>query len=511
MDFSKVIAVAHKLSLAGTRLLAVLAIVAILAGALALRLITPFGSTGSAGAADAVAMFKNPSSADLWLCDESVASCTGLGEGRLTINEEVANLPGGVHLGSFEFALYFSHRIVDVAVTEGPFLGSTGRQITCRQEQFENWLRFGCTSIGSQPGPTGSGVLAYLTITPNISFRPTLGNGVFVHLVDASGETRLSDELGNPITVDAVGNATILLRALEGDVNYDCRIDVIDEQSLAGRYGSSFGAWPYNALFDLEPSNPDFDIDIKDLQFVFGRDGDTCGEPLPETETPTPTPLAGTQTVTAGPTATPGGATPTQTVTAGPTATPGATTPTSTATPARTQTPTPTSGTPLATPTPGTVTPTATAATVMPTRTPSRHTRTPTPHSPTASPIPGATSTPVGSVTPSRITATPIPGAVETATPTPQGWIAPTERTPSPESSTRPSELTPGPAEGLPGAGTGGSRVAGDKWLLAATVVLAGFGWAAIARALCPADGALATGMWGRVRSRTRRRSRPRR
>ncbi len=40
--------------------------------------------------------------------------------------------------------------------------------------------------------------------------------------------------------------------------------------------------------FDLEPALKDFDIDIKDLQKVFSRDGSTCQNPLP----PQP-PLAG--------------------------------------------------------------------------------------------------------------------------------------------------------------------------------------------------------------------------
>ena len=73
------------------------------------------------------------------------------------------------------------------------------------------------------------------------------------------------------MTVDEVGNSTILMRALEGDVNFDCRVDIIDDQSESGRYGSFFGSLWYRPLYDLEPSIADDDIDIKDLQFVFGR------------------------------------------------------------------------------------------------------------------------------------------------------------------------------------------------------------------------------------------------
>jgi hypothetical protein len=63
----------------------------------------------------------------------------------------------------------------------------------------------------------------------------------------------------------------ILMRALEGDVNYDCRVNVIDEQSVSGRHGSHFGSLCYQVLYGLEPSTPDSDIDIEDLQFMFGR------------------------------------------------------------------------------------------------------------------------------------------------------------------------------------------------------------------------------------------------
>ncbi|MGD0765618.1 MAG: hypothetical protein ABR978_04870, partial [Dehalococcoidia bacterium] len=352
--------------------------------------------------------------------------------------------------------------IVNVTVTEGPFLASTGRHTECHQEQTDNWLRFGCTSTGSEPGPTGSGILAYLTLTPNITFRPTLDNGIWVHLIDSRSETHLTDELGNPVPVDEIEDSTILLRALEGDVNYDCRVNVIDEQSEAGRYGSIFGMLTYQVLFDLEPSIPDSDIDIKDIQFVYGRDQTTCQEFPPPELTPTPTSAAGTPT-------------PTSTSPA----TPGTTTPTPTLTPATT-TPTVTPG--------GSVTPTT------PTRTPpsSHHTHTPTPSSPTASPVPGATSTAIASITPSS---------------RPQQTVSPAERTRLPGSTTSPAEVTPGEAKEFPGSGTlstaGGPS--DDDWLLAVAAALAVLGWAAIASVLRAGNRGLARSISERVRSMTRR------
>ncbi len=260
-----------------SRVLAPLAAVLILVVVLGLWLVVTrggFGAAPVAGAADPIVMFKNPQTANLWLCDEPVASCEGPGRGELTINEEVANIPDDTGLGAFEFLVYFSRNVVNVSVTEGPFLGSTSRQTECQLLETENWLRFGCTSTGGEPGPSGSGVLAYMTMRPDpdLVLRPTAGNGVLVRLLDDRWEAGLADESGEPIPVDEVTSATVLIQALEGDVNYDCRVNVIDEQAVSGRYGTMFGILPYSTFFDLEPTIPDFDIDIKDLQFVYGRD-----------------------------------------------------------------------------------------------------------------------------------------------------------------------------------------------------------------------------------------------
>ena len=64
------------------------------------------------------------------------------------------------------------------------------------------------------------------------------------------------------------------------DFNADCVIDIIDMQMIAFRYGVY---WPnplYENRFDLDPymtnGQYDYDIDIKDLQKVWGRSGFTC-------------------------------------------------------------------------------------------------------------------------------------------------------------------------------------------------------------------------------------------
>ena len=439
-------------------LLAPLTAVLIVAGVVGFSLILTagFGGPSSAGAADPVALFKSPQEPTLWLCDEDGASCQGEGQGHLTINEEVSGIPDGVGLGSFEFLIYYSRQVVRISISEGPFLSSTGRETDCWTIALENSLRFGCVSMGGEPGPSGSGILAYVDVEPNpeFSLRPTARNGTSVRLLNSSLGAELADEMGEPIPIDVVGSAQIMVRALEGDLNYDCTVNVVDEQAVSGRYGTTFGIQPYSTFFDLEPVIPDFDIDIKDLQFVYGRDGTYCEGPLEPEFTPTPTSAAGTLTPTPQPaTATPSPATPTAGAdTATPTPLAGTPTPSTSAT-----------ATPV--PSPGTGTPSPSA-----TPTPSGHrARTPTPAVGTPTPAVG-TPTPQGSATPATLT--------PPATPIPQGGIVPTT-TPVPGDEVAPGRLVPAETEGLPGSGTG--TAASYDYLALLAVALAIGGWSALA------------------------------
>jgi hypothetical protein len=414
-----------------------------------LLLAVPFHGASSARAADPVVMFKNPQDATLWLCNDAIAPCDGPGQGELTVNEEVAGIPDGVGLGAFEFQLYFSKQVVDVGVAEGPFLGSTGRETDCFEIDEENGIRFGCVSTGGEPGPGGSGVVAYMTVRPqpDLLFRATARNGVVENLVDSPAVAELTDELGEPIPVEEVRNARVLIRALEGDVNYDCKVNVIDDQTLSARYGTVFGMLLYNTFFDLEPSVADFDIDIKDLQFVYGRDGNKCEEQGSPTPTPTPTPAPSTATPSSG-TATPSSSTATPSSS---TATPGAGTPTS-----PTASPTPTAGTP------------APSATSPPSH---EHTKTPTPAG--ASPTPGGP--------PALGTATAAPEGISTPIPIPGGETVPAETTPLPGGEIAPGGRRPGEAEGLPTAGSGSRAGAPDGYLALLIAMLAMGGWSILA------------------------------
>ena len=106
-------------------------------------------------------------------------------------------------------------------------------------------------------------------------------------LADPYGDP-LADSQGNLLSgilpggqVATCTGATITTRILEADLNLDCAVNIIDDQMIAFRYGAKFGSALYDPWYDLEPALKDFDIDIKDLQKVFGRDGSTCQNPIP--------------------------------------------------------------------------------------------------------------------------------------------------------------------------------------------------------------------------------------
>jgi hypothetical protein len=162
-------------------------------------------------------------------------------------------------------------------------------------------------------------VAATITVSPEADLpfriRPGKDNGVVRRLLDENCE--VADLIGGPLTalqdiIDGIDNdgdtvvdepnenlqpnvgltpdctdIDITVRRLEGDLDMDCDVQVTDAQRIAFRYGSFFGQLLYDTFYDMEPFvTPDFDIDIKDLQFVFGRIGSTCADPIPNSQEP---------------------------------------------------------------------------------------------------------------------------------------------------------------------------------------------------------------------------------
>ena len=77
------------------------------------------------------------------------------------------------------------------------------------------------------------------------------------------------------------------MQALVGDLNSDCIVSIVDEQLISAHYQTFFGSLFFISGFDVDPApNGDLDIDVKDLQLVFGRDGSTCDNPTPPSRRP---------------------------------------------------------------------------------------------------------------------------------------------------------------------------------------------------------------------------------
>jgi hypothetical protein len=215
----------------------------------------------------------------------------------LVIYELVSNPgndPDGV--GAYEFQLKFNHKLFDIEIADASWLSHGGtRVVSCDMTIItENDIRWGCVSSGPVPGQTDAGVAAIITVYPEpdmyLRLTPGQENGVFGMLLDENCE--LADVYGDPLRlatgdlapgivtgglVEVCSDMGITIRILEGDLNLDCVVNVLDEQAIGFRYGATFGTLYYDPWYDLEPWNKDYDIDIKDLQKVWGRQGSVCG------------------------------------------------------------------------------------------------------------------------------------------------------------------------------------------------------------------------------------------
>jgi hypothetical protein len=209
-------------------------------------------------------------------------------------------------LGAWEHQVRFDHKLLkfDNNLDPDGWLESEGRIANCTISVLgEDWILEGCVSKddleeeGMQLGPCGDGVIEEMLIIPQTNdliyrgiFRPTKENGVVTHIVDDNCE--ITDIYGEPMAdvlpgqlTPVCGDLHITIRMLEGDTDLDCDVDVLDDAAIAMRYGAIWGVQLYDQWFDLEGPNlslPDGDIDIKDLQFVFGRNYSTCQAPIPE-------------------------------------------------------------------------------------------------------------------------------------------------------------------------------------------------------------------------------------
>jgi hypothetical protein len=261
------------------------------------------------GVQDSNTLFlMDPALSDAYVCDE--------GKGCLSIDVVVSNVndiddsndsdTDPECLGAWEHQIKYEHKLLsltenDLLPGDPAWIESEGRIANCTATVLtENYLYEGCTTQddpevpGIQVGPCGDGLLETIKVMPRTDdlmfrdgFRPTKDNGVVTDLVDENCE--ITDIYAEPMTgllagglTPVCGDAHIAIRMLEGDLDLDCDVDVTDDQAIAFRYGSFFGLLLYDQWYDLEPNVADYDIDIKDLQFVFGRNWSTCQAPIPD-------------------------------------------------------------------------------------------------------------------------------------------------------------------------------------------------------------------------------------
>ena len=149
-----------------------------------------------------------------------------------------------------------------------------------------------CNSLGKAPlsPPIDNNLLLAVVIVRPMPdeysvMKPNNGNGNVAQIINKA--CKLTDRQGDPIAqgpgVATCTDADVTIRYLEGDVVPDCVVDTLDTQASAFRWNSQKGTLLYSDFFNTEPSKPqqDDDIDVNDLQFVYGRFGSTCANPHP--------------------------------------------------------------------------------------------------------------------------------------------------------------------------------------------------------------------------------------
>jgi hypothetical protein len=192
-------------------------------------------------------------------------------------------------LGAFQFEVRYDEKLVCVELLPGP---AASGMICTVQDSTNSGLkgiaRMGCVTLGKDVYPdttTPEGRhLADIVVRPEAEIysltRPNQENGITAQLLNQG--CQLADLQGYEIPIFSCEDADVTMRYLEGDVTGDCVVDVMDAQQIAFRWGAQSGNALYNTRFDLIPSGRvvgDGNLDINDLQFVFGRLGSSGTNP----------------------------------------------------------------------------------------------------------------------------------------------------------------------------------------------------------------------------------------
>ena len=194
-------------------------------------------------------------------------------------------------LAAFEFEVHYDNKKVCIDINVGAAFEAAGAVCIVEDDQpdskpqLEGVARIGCVTIGKGHDIDNLVALASVDVYPQPEIysqaKPNQDNGVVVQISNVNCD--LSDEQGHAIKIFSCDDADITVRYLEGDVEPDCVVDAMDAQAVAFRWGVEKGSTIYTDFMNLEPSGQqqDNDIDVNDLQFVYGRFGSTCEDPHP--------------------------------------------------------------------------------------------------------------------------------------------------------------------------------------------------------------------------------------
>ena len=193
-------------------------------------------------------------------------------------------------LAAFEFEVHYDATKVCVDLSQGATWTAAGAVCIIEDSQskpaLEGVARIGCVTPGKAGAIDQAAALAQVDVRPQPDIysqaKPNQDNGVVVQINNVDCD--LSDEQGNAIPIFSCDDADITFRYLEGDVDANCSVTASDAQAIAFRWGAEKGSLIYKDFMNLEPSGAqaDDDIDINDLQFVYGRFGSTCEAPHPD-------------------------------------------------------------------------------------------------------------------------------------------------------------------------------------------------------------------------------------
>lgn len=188
----------------------------------------------------------------------------------LPVDVRVKDLTYASGLGDFEFTVTFNASVASVvSVTQGPFLGSTGRSVSCTSPIIApGSVNYSCNTLGSSPdGPVGSGVLATITFQPAASFGSTNLAFSTSHLDDITGTI--------PIAHDALTGAMLIAKC--GDFNADKVVTIGDILQMILRFGSNAAnpAGPplWDPRFDVNNNGA---VNISDLVIEVQEFGRAC-------------------------------------------------------------------------------------------------------------------------------------------------------------------------------------------------------------------------------------------